>query len=90
MKTTALLRKNNCSKPEVLRAEDAWKTATDNVYCAFDLDIGLYEGALADLALIDLRRPWFSPETNMCHTSSTACPAAWRSVLLGNMRWSGK
>ncbi|HWQ18546.1 MAG TPA: amidohydrolase [Methanotrichaceae archaeon] len=65
MKTMAIVQKNECGNPEVLKADETWKIATDNAYRAFGLDIGLHEGALADLALIDLRRPWFKPETNM-------------------------
>jgi Cytosine deaminase and related metal-dependent hydrolases len=37
--------------------------ATDNAYAAFGLDLGLREGALADMALIDLKKPWFCPLT---------------------------
>lgn len=46
-------------------AEDVWKIATENAYKAFGLDMGLRDGALADLSLIDLKRPWFTPETNI-------------------------
>ncbi len=37
--------------------------ATKNAYASFRLDLGLHQGALADLALIDLRKPWFFPLT---------------------------
>lgn len=65
MKTTAIVQKNSCGRPDALKAEETWRMATDNAYRAFGLDIGIREGDLADLALIDLRRPWFKPETSM-------------------------
>jgi len=65
MKTTAIVQKNSCGRPDALKAEETWRMATDNAYRAFGLDIGLREGALADLALVDLRRPWFKPETSI-------------------------
>jgi 5-methylthioadenosine/S-adenosylhomocysteine deaminase len=43
----------------------AWKMATESGYKALGLDLGLREGALADLALINLRRPWFTPEASL-------------------------
>ena len=38
--------------------------ATENAYKAFHLDLGLREGCLADLSLIDLKKPWFCPLTD--------------------------
>jgi 5-methylthioadenosine/S-adenosylhomocysteine deaminase len=46
-------------------AEEVWKIATENAYKAFGLDMGLREGALADLSMIDLKKPWFTPETSI-------------------------
>ncbi len=65
MKVAAIVQKNALSRPDVLKAEEVWRMGTENSYKAFGLDMGLYEGALADLALIDLRRSWFTPETNI-------------------------
>ena len=65
MKTMAIVQKNACCRPDVLKAEETWQIATDNAYKALNLDIGLRDGALADLALIDIKRPWFKPETSM-------------------------
>lgn len=65
MKTAAIVQKNACSKPDVLKAGEMWKIATDNAYRAFGLDMGLHKGALADLSLIDLKKPWFTPETSI-------------------------
>ena len=39
--------------------------ATESAYKAFGLEMGLSEGALADLALIDLHKPWLYPQSNM-------------------------
>jgi len=64
MKTAAITQKNVWG-PTTLRAEQVWRIATENAYRAFGLNMGLREGALADLVLIDLRRPWFWPATNM-------------------------
>ncbi len=65
MKVAAIVQKNALCRPDALKAEDVWRIGTENAYRAFGLDFGLHEGALADLALIDLRRPWFTPETNI-------------------------
>lgn len=65
MKTMAIVQKNACHRPDILKAEETWGIATNNAYKAFKLDIGLREGALADLALINIKRPWFKPETSM-------------------------
>ena len=46
-------------------AEEVWRVATENAYKAFGLDMGLREGALADLSLVDLKKPWFTPETSI-------------------------
>ena len=63
MKTTAIAQKCAHSRPDLFGAGEVWKMATENAYAAFRLDLGLRAGALADLALIDLRKPWFFPLT---------------------------
>ncbi len=65
MKTTAIVQKNACSKPDALKAGAVWRIATENAYRTFGLDMGLRDGALADLSLIDLKKPWFTPETSI-------------------------
>jgi 5-methylthioadenosine/S-adenosylhomocysteine deaminase len=64
MKTTAIAQKCAHSRPDLFGAGEVWKMATENAYTAFGLDLGLREGALADLSLIDLRKPWFFPLTS--------------------------
>lgn len=64
MKTTAVVQKNATKNPTALRAGQVWQMATENAYRAFRLDLGLWAGALADLVLLDLKRPWFVPETD--------------------------
>jgi 5-methylthioadenosine/S-adenosylhomocysteine deaminase len=65
MKVAAIVQKNALSRPDALKAEEVWRMGTENAYRAFGLDFGLRKGALADIALIDLIRPWFTPETSM-------------------------
>jgi 5-methylthioadenosine/S-adenosylhomocysteine deaminase len=65
MKTAAIVQKAACSRPDVLKAEDVWRMTTKNAYKAFGLDMGVREGCLADLSLIDLRKPWFCPQSNI-------------------------
>jgi len=61
MKMTAIAQKCALFKPDLFRAGDLWNIATENAYAAFDLDLRLQEGSLADLSLIDLKKPWFCP-----------------------------
>ncbi len=65
MKVTAIVQKNACHTPSAFSAEQIWSLATDNAYRAFGLDMGLKPGALADLILIDLRKPWLCPKTDI-------------------------
>jgi 5-methylthioadenosine/S-adenosylhomocysteine deaminase len=65
MKTAAIVQKAACSRPDVLKAEDVWRVATANAYRAFGLHMGLCEGCLADLSLIDLKKPWLCPQSNI-------------------------
>ncbi len=65
MKTAAIVQKNACSRPDALKAGEIWGIATENAYRAFGLKMGLCNGALADLALIDLKKPWFTPQTSI-------------------------
>jgi 5-methylthioadenosine/S-adenosylhomocysteine deaminase len=65
MKMAAIIQKNACSRPEALSAKEIWDIATANAYQATGLALGLAEGSLADLSLIDLRKPWLMPQSNI-------------------------
>lgn len=65
MKVTAIVQKNAYHTPAAFSAEQIWNLATENAYRMAGLNMGLRAGALADLALIDLRKPWMCPETSM-------------------------
>jgi len=65
MKTTAIVQKNAYHTPAAFSAEQVWRLATENAARAFRLNMGLRPGALADLVLIDLQKPWFCPQTNI-------------------------
>jgi len=65
MKVTAIAQKNAYHTPAAFPAEQIWNAATSGAYRAFGLNMGLFEGALADLALIDLRKPWLCPRSNL-------------------------
>jgi 5-methylthioadenosine/S-adenosylhomocysteine deaminase len=65
MKVTAIVQKNAYHTPAAFPADEIWRIATENAYKAFRLEMGLCEGSLADLALIDLRKPWLYPESNL-------------------------
>jgi 5-methylthioadenosine/S-adenosylhomocysteine deaminase len=65
MKVTAIAQKNAYHTPAAFPAEQIWKVATEGAYRAFKLNMGLHQGALADLALIDLRKPWLCPKSNL-------------------------
>jgi len=65
MKTTAITQKNAYHTPADFSAEQIWHMATENAARAFGLNLGLRPGALADLALIDLKKPWFCPQSNI-------------------------
>jgi 5-methylthioadenosine/S-adenosylhomocysteine deaminase len=65
MKTAAIVQKNAYHTPAAFTAEQVWRLATENASRAFRLNLGLHQGALADLALIDLQKPWFCPQSNI-------------------------
>jgi len=65
MKVTAIVQKNAYHTPAAFSAEQVWHIATAGAYKTFGLEMGLREGALADLALIDLRKPWLYPQSNL-------------------------
>ncbi len=65
MKVTAIVQKNAYHKPAAFSAEQIWQIATENAYRAFGLNMGIRKGALGDLALIDLHKPWFCPKSNI-------------------------
>lgn len=65
MKVGAITQKNAYHTPAAFTADQIWGMATENARRAFRLDLGLHQGALADLSLIDLRKPWLCPQSNM-------------------------
>ncbi|MGD9911975.1 amidohydrolase family protein, partial [Methanothrix sp.] len=65
MKVAAVVQKCSVGRSAILPADAVWRMATENAYKAFSLDMGIRRGALADLALINMRRPWFIPVTSM-------------------------
>jgi 5-methylthioadenosine/S-adenosylhomocysteine deaminase len=65
MKVTAIVQKNAYHTAAAFSADQIWKIATENAYTATRLNIGLHEGGLADMALIDLDKPWFCPQSNI-------------------------
>lgn len=65
MKVASVVQKCAAGRSAILPADAVWRMATENAYRAFSLDIGIRPGALADLALINIKRPWFTPETSM-------------------------
>ncbi|MGD9910918.1 amidohydrolase, partial [Methanothrix sp.] len=64
MKVAAVVQKCSVGRSAILPADAVWRMATENAYQAFSLDMGIRRGALADLALINMRRPWFIPVTS--------------------------
>lgn len=65
MKLTALLGKGWRENPVVLSAEEMFESATATGASILQVDAGrIEEGALADLALIDLNIPAFTPNFN--------------------------
>jgi 5-methylthioadenosine/S-adenosylhomocysteine deaminase len=65
MKIGAITQKNAYHTPAAFTADQIWKMATENATRAFRLDLGLHAGALADLSLINLKKPWLCPQSNI-------------------------
>jgi len=66
MKFAALLQKSARSDPTVMPANEAWEMATINGATALGLNSGrIEEGRLADIILIDLKRPEVTPDHNL-------------------------
>lgn len=85
MKTAAIVHKNALGRPDAIKAVEVWQMATENAYGALGLNIGISEGALADLALINLRRPWFNPETNMISHLVYAMPGCVDTTIVNGI-----
>ncbi|MDD4516674.1 amidohydrolase [Massilibacteroides sp.] len=65
MKLTALLGKGWRENPVVLSAEEMFESATKTGASILNVDAGcIAEGALADIALVDLNTPAFTPNFN--------------------------
>jgi len=93
MKTTAIAQKCAHSRPDLFSAAEVWRMATENAYAAFGLDLGLRPGALADLSLIDLRKPWFFPLTDdniVSHLVYSAQGGADTTIVGGKVLMEGR
>jgi len=66
MKFAALLQKMHTNTPTIMHAKEAYDLATLNGAKTFRLNTGIIkENKIADLLLIDLKRPEFTPNTNL-------------------------
>ncbi len=61
MRTALFLQKALHKDPSCLKAEQVFKMATENAYRTLGLDAGIFEGALADLVLVSLKKPHMQP-----------------------------
>ncbi len=61
MKMTALIHKAKTLDPTTVNARQVINMVTENAYKALGLNIGLREGAAADLVIIDLKKPHLTP-----------------------------
>jgi 5-methylthioadenosine/S-adenosylhomocysteine deaminase len=78
MKFASLLQKHNSNDPTVLPAEEAFAMATSNGAQALGIDAGIVEiGKLADVILVDLKSPSFSPNhslvSNLVYSANGSC-----------------
>ncbi|MFA5204495.1 MAG: amidohydrolase [Lentisphaeria bacterium] len=66
LKFAALAAKHDSNDPTCLPAAEAWTMATRRAATVFGVDAGVVEvGRLADLILVDTRRPEFTPGFNL-------------------------
>lgn len=69
MRAAALLQKGLAEDPAILAARDVFRMATEHGALACGLDAGtIDQGRLADLVLVDLRRPHLVPVHNVVGT----------------------
>lgn len=78
MKFASLLQKFDSNDPTMLPAEEAFGMATSNGAQALGIDAGVIEiGKLADVILVDLKSPAFSPNhnlvSNLVYSASGSC-----------------
>lgn len=78
MKLASLLGKGWRKDPEAVKAQDIFKTATADGAAIFGLNAGkIKEGCLADLSLIDIHRPAFTPNystvSNLVYAANGSC-----------------
>lgn len=78
MKFAALLAKFSANDPTVLPAAEALQMATRNGAKAFGIDAGMVEeGKVADLILVDLKHPEFTPlhdtTANLVYAANGSC-----------------
>jgi 5-methylthioadenosine/S-adenosylhomocysteine deaminase len=78
MKTAAILSKFDSNDPTLMPASDAYNMGTLEGARTLGLDVGrIQEGALADIVLIDLRRPQMTPlhnlTSNLVYSATGGC-----------------
>ncbi|ODS37066.1 N-ethylammeline chlorohydrolase [Candidatus Altiarchaeales archaeon WOR_SM1_SCG] len=84
MKTAALLHKVSNLDPTKMPAKKVVEMATTNAYQALDLNCGIEEGKLADLILIDLKKPHLTPMYNFnSHVVYSAKGSDVDTVIVG-------
>ncbi|WP_202318417.1 amidohydrolase [Archaeoglobus neptunius] len=66
MKFAALLQKFYYSDPTLMGSDEVFEAATINAARAFNLNSGrIEEGCLADLVIVDLKKPYLQPDHNL-------------------------
>ena len=78
MKVAAILQKFTCNNPSSAPSHSIIKTTTENAAKAFRIDGGVIEeGKLADIILIDLRKPELVPhhdlKSNLVYSANGSC-----------------
>jgi 5-methylthioadenosine/S-adenosylhomocysteine deaminase len=78
MKTAALLAKMRWRDPTLLSAKEAFAMATSEGAKSLKVDAGrIAEGALADIVLVDLKKPYMNPlhnlASNLVYSASGGC-----------------
>jgi 5-methylthioadenosine/S-adenosylhomocysteine deaminase len=77
MKFAALLQKFATNEPTIMPAQEVFDMATINGAKAFGIDIGIQEGRLADLILVDIKNPHMIPGhdaiSNIVYSANGSC-----------------
>ncbi|MBS3136134.1 amidohydrolase [Candidatus Woesearchaeota archaeon] len=92
MKTAALLQKHAENNPTILPATECLAMATENSYKCFGLNIGLNEGKMADIALLNGKEPSLVPchnlSSNIVYAANSSCVDAL--ICDGNILMQGR